>query len=95
MSVTFFVLSFEIRGGKEGQRPQRLNPNRKGQDQLDLHLLLGAASSQSGGEGRKKRKGDTWASSVVNFSEINFFRLLYASLFSDLPYSSAKMLLPW
>jgi hypothetical protein len=92
MGVTFFVLLFEISGGKEGQR---LNPNQKGQDQLDLHLLLGAASSQSGVEGRKKREGDTWASSGVNFSEIKIVvQLLNASPFSDLPFSSAKMLLP-
>jgi hypothetical protein len=39
--------TFEISGGKEGQRPvsgrDSLSPNRNGQDQLDLDLLSALA----------------------------------------------------
>jgi hypothetical protein len=41
-------------------------------------------------EGLKKREGDTWASSGVNFSERKIVVLLLNALpFSDLPYSPA------
>jgi hypothetical protein len=54
------------------------------QDQLDLCLLSALAERPKpvrltrrpatigkGGEGQKKREGDTWASTGVNFSERN------------------------
>jgi hypothetical protein len=77
------------------------------QDQLDLCLLSALAerpepvrltrrpaTSGKGGEGLKKREGDTWASTGVNFSERNsVVQLLNAAPFFDLPYSPTSILL--
>jgi hypothetical protein len=77
------------------------------QDQLDLCLLSALAerpepvqltqrpaTSGRGGEGLKKREGDTWALMGDNFSERNsVVQLFNAAPFFDLPYSPTSILL--
>jgi hypothetical protein len=79
------LYTFEISGGKEGHRPvsgrDSLSSNRNGQDQIDLNLLSALAERPepvrpsiiygTTDTGMKKREGDTWTSSGVNFSERN------------------------